>query len=112
MHSAPLEALIQLYHAKSASQETQHSPAMPEPDALMDMVRRAERVHPLGFALFELRYLGYSAASYQRLLALCHHHLSKGESMTQIRQYAEHELANFCQRFEECWWAEEAHDET
>ncbi|MBE4593994.1 hypothetical protein BOO24_16800 [Vibrio navarrensis] len=96
MHSAPLEALIQLYHPNTASQETAQR-TLPEPDELIDTLRQAERAHPIGFALFELRYLGYSAASYQRLLTLCRDYLRKGENMKQARQYAEQELINFCQ---------------
>ncbi|WP_394242601.1 hypothetical protein [Vibrio astriarenae] len=93
----PIEQLILIHQPRTASIETCHQ-RLSEPftqEHLIGLALQAEKLHPIGYAVFEWQYLGGSKTGYQRLMNVVHHMFQQGRSLCEITQSLELALHQF-----------------
>ncbi|MGR5342253.1 hypothetical protein ACPV50_20260 [Vibrio astriarenae] len=95
-----IERVIALHSPRTASIETENNennlPNQLTSEEIIWLLLKAQKAHPIGYALFELQYLSYSKLSYQKITQHIYSQLQKGLTPNEIKTH----LANEQQKFQ------------
>lgn len=98
-HLTKLELLIGLHTARTASIETTRTPSKKPLHELQEELLwqslKAQKAHPMGYTIFEIRYLRFSPSSYQLLAKYIHSQLKQGTPPNEIEDQLQSELESF-----------------